>query len=119
MTVDIQKEASTSSNDQINNYKNFLNQISEKSLDNFQNATKKFEVELETQMQEFRKVTLANLQKELEEYKQQRFKVADKKINEIIQRASQKVFNKSISLEDHKILILDSLEKSRKKGVFD
>ena len=119
MIVDIQKEAEISSNDSMANYKNFLNQLSGKSLENFQNITKSFEADMEKQMQEFGKSLLPGVQKEIEAYKLQRFSEADKKINKIVQLVSQKVLNKSVSLEDHQKLIIESLEKSRKEGVFD
>ena len=62
---------------------------------------------------------LSNLQKEIAAYKQQKIKESDKTVNKIIAEVSQKVLNKSIPLEDHQNLIIESLEKSLKEGVFD
>lgn len=119
MLNDIQNEATTSSSRSLTNYKNFLHQISEKTLVDFQNNTKKFEEDMGKQMQTFRDSLLPTIQKELEEYKNQRFQEADKKINAIIQKVAEKVLNKAISFEDHQKLIIESLEKCRKEGVFD
>lgn len=119
MAQDMQKEASTSSSNYLENHKNFLAQISDKSSTEFQNVVKRFEAELEAQMREFRSTTLANIQKELEEYKNKRIKDADVKVNDAIKIVSQKVFNKAISKEDHKNLILEALDKAQKEGVFD
>jgi flagellar biosynthesis/type III secretory pathway protein FliH len=74
---------------------------------------------MQSQMQNFRDSLLPQMQKELDAYKQQRFSEADKTINKIIQDIAQKVLNKSLSLEDHQNLIIESLEKSRKEGVFE
>jgi F0F1-type ATP synthase membrane subunit b/b' len=119
MLSDVQKEAVTSSNEFLTNYKNFLSQVSEKTLLGFQNNAKKFEEDMQKQMQEFRETLLPAIQKELETYKEQRFKEADKTVNAIIQRVSEKVLKKSISFEEHQKLIIESLEKSRKEGIFD
>jgi Skp family chaperone for outer membrane proteins len=119
MINDIQNQAANSSNSSLINYKNFLHEITEKTLVDFQNNTKKFEEDMQKQMQEFRDTLLPTIQKELEEYKKERFGQADKKINEIIQKVAEKVFNQSISLEDHQKLIIESLEKCRKEGIYD
>lgn len=119
MTLDVQKQASTSSNEFLNNYKTILGQVSEKSLVNFQNTLKNFESDTQKQVQQFRQSMIPAIQKELEEYKNQRFSEADKKINSIIQEVSKKVLNKSITTEDHQKLIIESLEKSKKEGIFD
>lgn len=119
MISTIQQETITSSNDILSKYKNLLVQVSGKSIDNFGLTTKQFEADLQKQMQDFRNSILPGLQKELDAYKLQRFQAADKVIENIIQQVSQKVFSKSIPLEDHKNLILESLEKARKEGVFD
>ena len=119
MVADIQDQASKSSIDHVNNYKNYLNQISEKSLTNFQGITQKFESEMQTQMQEFRKSLLPGIQNELEEYKSQQLRTAEEKIEKIVQQVAQEVFNRSLTTEEHKQLIIRSLERSKKEGVFD
>ncbi len=115
----VEQEVETSSKDMLDKHKNSLTEVSGKSLNNLQNITKQFETNLEMQMQDFQKSLLPNLQKELEEYKQQKFKEANDKVNKIIQQVSQKVLNKSLSADDHQNLIIESLEKFRKDGLFD
>lgn len=119
MVGSIQKEAAATSGNSLTNYKNFLNQIAQQTLTDFQNNTKQFEADMQKQMQEFRNSLLPAVQKELDEYKQQRLRDADNAVNEIIRQVSEKVLNKSISLEDHQKLIIESLEKCRKEGMFD
>lgn len=119
MIADIQNEAATSSNDFLSNYKNSLGQISNKSLVDFQNELKKFEADMQVKMQNFRDTLLPGIQKELEAYKNEQFRLADKKVASIIKKVAEQVFNETISLEEHQKLIIDSLEKSRKEGVFD
>jgi F0F1-type ATP synthase membrane subunit b/b' len=119
MIQDAQQAAVASSNDIMTKHKSSLNQLSGKSLEDFQNITKQFELDTQKQMKEYRETLLFNLQKEIAEYKQQKVKESDKVVNQIVQNVAQKVLNKSISLEDQQKLIIDSLEKSLKEGVFD
>lgn len=119
MIYDVQNYAATSSNNLLNDYKNYLDKIAEKTLMDFQSNTKRFEDDMQKKMQDFRDTLLPGIQKELDEYKNKRFQEADKVVNEIIKRVTQKVINKSLSPEDHKQLIIDSLEKCRKEGIFD
>jgi hypothetical protein len=119
MIQDAQQQAIVSSNDIMVKHKSTLNQLSGKSLENFQNISKQFELDMQKQMQTYRETLLFNLQKEITAYKQQKIKESDKIVNMIIAEVSQKVLNKSISLEDQQNLIIESLEKSLKEGVFD
>lgn len=119
MIIGIQREAETSSNNSLTNYKDFLHQIAQKTLLDFQGSTKKFEDDMQKQMQGFRNSLLPTIQKELEAYKKERIDKADKIINSIIQEVAAKALNKSIPQEDHQKLIIESLEKAQKEGVFD
>lgn len=119
MNYDVQNYAATSSNNLLADYKTYLGKIAEKSLLDFQNNTKRFEDDMQNKMQDFRDTLLPGIQKELEEYKNKRFRDADKAIDEIIKKVTEKILNKSLSLEDHQKLIIDSLEKAKKEGVFD
>lgn len=119
MVYDVQNYAANSSNNLLSDYKTYLGKIAEKSLLDFQNNTKRFEDDMQNKMQDFKNTLLPGIQKELEEYKNKRFQEADKVINEIIKKVTEKVLNKSLSLEDHQKLIIDSLDKSKKEGLFD
>jgi vacuolar-type H+-ATPase subunit H len=119
MLSQVEKEAASASGQSSQVYKDYLSKLSQQSLDNFQNLTKKFEEEMQAQMQDYRQTLLAQMQKETEEYKGKKLKEADAKIELVIQKVAQSVLNKSLALDDHKTLIIESLEKSRKEGVFD
>jgi hypothetical protein len=119
MAINLEQNAAKSTSDYLTNYKNFLNQISQKSLEDFQGLAKNFEGDMDAKMKEFRDSLLPALQKELEAYKNKRFIEADKNVNEIVQKVAQKVLNKAISMEDHKNLIIESLEKARRENIFD
>jgi len=62
---------------------------------------------------------IPEIEKELETYKQQRMKSIDQTVMTIIQKASQEIFNKSLSAGDHQSIVIDALEKAKKEGVFD
>lgn len=119
MINDVLQQAAVSAGDVLGKHKNSLNQISLNSLNNFQNITKQFEADMQKQMQDFRLTLLPNLQKELDLYKQQKIKDANKTVNAIITDVSQKSLNKIIPLEDHQTLIIESLQKCLKEGLFD
>jgi F0F1-type ATP synthase membrane subunit b/b' len=119
MVDDIHKEATNSSEYFLANYKNSLNKISESSAADYQQSVAKFEENMQAKMEEFRNSLLPGVQKELEEYKQKRIQEVDRKVEKIIKEVAEKVFNKSIPFEEHQKLIIESLEKARKEGVFD
>jgi hypothetical protein len=119
MVTGIRKEADDIGRQFIVDYKNYLAKLSETSLGNFENIAKEFGADLEKQIKDFRKTLLPALEKELEDYKQERIKTADKAINVIVQKVSQKALNKSIPIEDHNDLVMESLEKAKKEGIFD
>jgi hypothetical protein len=119
MSFDIQKESDDIGRKFVGDYEMFLNKLSTTSLGEFQNTTKEFGADLEKQIKEFRETLLPNIEKEIENYKLERFKTMDKAINVIIQKVSEKALNKSIPPEDHNNLIIESLEKAKKEGIFD
>lgn len=119
MATEALKQAGISSNEIVVNQKNSLSQITNQSVSNFQNLTKQFEIDFQKQTQDFRNNILNELQKEIENYKSKKLQDAVKTVNTIIQEVSEKVLNKSISTEDHQNLIIESLQKARKDGLFD
>jgi F0F1-type ATP synthase membrane subunit b/b' len=119
MSFDIQKESDDIGRKFVGDYEIFLNKLSTTSLGEFQNTAKEFGIDLEKQTKEFRETLLPNIEKEIENYKLERFKTMDKAINVIIQKVSEKALNKSIPPEDHNNLIIESLEKAKKEGIFD
>lgn len=116
---DVHKEAFDSGRDFSTSYQSSLKQITTISLTGFQNVTNELELSLQQQIKEFRTSLLANLEKEIDSYKQSKIHRIDQASNVIVQRVAQEVLNKSLSLEDHQNLVIQSLEKAKKEGVFD
>lgn len=116
---DVHKEAFNSGNEAAANYQASLRQITSVSLTGFQNVTNQLEMSLQQQIKEFRTTLLSNLEKEMESYKLSKINRIDQAASIIVQRVAQEVLNKSLSLEDHQNLVIQSLEKAKKEGVFD
>lgn len=91
----------------------------QKALQDFQVITKGLEMNLDHQIKDFHASLLPKLEKELETYKQSRMVEVEQMITHIIQTATQEVLNKTISMEDHKKLIIDALEKAKREGTFN
>lgn len=137
MGADIQKDTHKIAHDFTDNFQHSLDQLAAKSLDeyqntsnelasvlqnqskNFQELTSGIQTEMQKKIKEFHEIRLTALEKEIDEYKQSRLKEIEKNIGSIVRTASQEILNKSISLEDHNALLIESLEKAKKKGVFD
>jgi len=115
----IQRESVDTATKFMTDYSASLKQISTASLADFQEVALGFETDLQQQIKSFRESLLPNLEKDLEEYKKMRLKQTEEIVINVVQKASQEVFNKSISLEDHQKLLTDSLEKAKAEGVFD
>jgi len=119
MVVDIQKEALATAQNFTSSYQLSLKQLATQSTADFQNIVKGLEEDLQKQIKDFHETLLPRLEKELEEYKQSRLAQTEKIITQIVQKASQEILNKSLSLEDHKTLVFESLEKAKKEGLFN
>ena len=74
---------------------------------------------LEQQNKEFQDTLLPQIEKEVEYYKKARMQEIDQAVTSIVQKASQEIFNKSISIADHQNVVIQSLEKAKKEGFFD
>jgi hypothetical protein len=103
----------------IKYYFDSLNHITGQSLVNFQNTTKQLEENMTIQIKQFQETMMPSIQKELELYKKQKMAEADKVVKVIVQKASREVLNKTINIDDHEKLIVDTLEKAKAEGVFD
>lgn len=119
MADDIQTEARATSQAFMQSYQASLKQVAAKSLQDVENVTKELETDLQKQVKAFHENLLPTLEKELAAYKKTRMEQTDKSITRIVQKVSQEILNKSISLDDHQELVLSSLEKAKKEGVFD
>ena len=115
----IEKDAGDTSHEFTKTYSASLQKLASQSLNEFQTITKTMEAELQKQNKEYRESLLPALQKELDEYKKLRLAQAERTITHVIQEVSQEILNKSLSLEDHERLLIESLEKAKKEGAFD
>lgn len=118
MEGEIEQEAKTASDEFTKTYAISLQKIATQSLTNLQSITKAMETELDKQSKEYKESLLPRLEKELEEYKKMRLQQAERTINHVIQEVTQEILNKSLSLDDHQRLLLESLEKAKKEGAF-
>jgi F0F1-type ATP synthase membrane subunit b/b' len=119
MKKDIQNETNTAAHQFRESYQHELKKLTDQSLTDFQNISKEMQDSLHKQVSEFHNTMLPALEKELEEYKQTRIKQTEQMIKGIIQKVSQQVLNKTISTDDHQKLLIDSLDKAKREGIFD
>ncbi len=119
MVAHIQKESIETASRFMNSYSDSLKKLATTSLIDFENVARGLEGDLQRQIKEFRETLLPDLKKELDDYKQVRLKQSEEIINHVIQKASQEIMNKAISLDDHQKLLTDALERAKTEGVFD
>ncbi len=119
MVLTIEKEAVDTAQDFAKSYQASLSQLSASSLNDFQTVVKQLEVDLQKQSEQFHQTLFDQMKKDLDAYKALRLQQTDQLITKIVQKASQEIFNKSISLSDHQAMVLESLEKAKKEGVFE
>lgn len=137
MVEDIQKEAVSTGRLVLNSYAASLKELTNTSLRDIGEISKGLDTELQTELKEFEKITktlaedlqkqmqtfnenqLETMQKELDAYKEARMKQTEQMVLAIVQKVSQEVLNKSISLDDHQKLVVESFERAKKEGLFD
>jgi F0F1-type ATP synthase membrane subunit b/b' len=119
LSTQMQKQAESTAQYFLTNYSAVLHQIANTSLSDIQNTTKHLGGQMQEEMKKVHDSLLPTLQKELDEYKTNRMKQAEQAVTKIVQKASQEVLNKSISLEDHQKLMVEALEKAKKEGLFE
>lgn len=119
MKKDIQNETQAAAHNFRTSYQHELQKLTNQSLHDFQNISKELQDALHKQVSEFHTSMLPALEKELDSYKQARIKQTEQMIKGIIQKVSQDVLSKSISLDDHQKLLIDSLDKAKREGMFD
>ena len=119
IVVDVQKEALEASRSSINTYSQSLKVVTTQSLSDLQIIAKGLEVDMQKQISDFNQSLLPRLEKEVEEYKEMRIKQAEQMVNKIIQKASQEIFGRIITFNDHQNIMIESLERAKKEGVFD
>jgi hypothetical protein len=102
----------------MDGYTASLTQLTNQSVSDFQHVVKGLETDLSQQIKRFHDSVLPSLEKELAEYKAMRLKQTDQMVTTIVNKASQEILNKTISMEDHHAILTASLEKAKKEGVF-
>ena len=117
--VDVHREAFESGKQMATSYQSSLKKISDNSLSGFQNVTNELELELSMQIKNFRQELLANIEKEVESYKAAKMRRVDQASVVLVERIAQQVLNKSLTIDDHENLVIKSLDKAKKEGVFD
>ena len=118
MLSELKKRGATSEQAYSAAYTATLKQLTDQSLKEFQTISKSMQETLSKQIATFHDSLLPALEKELAAYKQTRMQETEAEIKTIVQRASQELLHKSISLEDHKQLLLEALEKAKQQGMF-
>lgn len=117
--TDVHREAFDTGKKVTDDHEEKLKQIATNSISGFQNVTNELEIELQKQIREFRQEVLANIEKEVQEYKEAKMRRVDQASVILVQRVSQEVLNKSLTVNDHENLVIRSLDKAKKEGIFD
>jgi F0F1-type ATP synthase membrane subunit b/b' len=137
MAADLQKQATDTGGEFMNHHATLLKQLNDqslhdfkivtkgtqedlqKSLNEFQNTVQQLQNDLQKQLKDFQETLLPTMEKEIEEYKQARMKQAEQTVSTVVKKVSQEVLNKSLSLDDHQDLVMKSLERATKEGIFE
>src|SRR3989344_3375051 len=90
-----------------------------KEVDSFKSLLSRQTSELQKIVAEKIDSSYQTAQKELEVYKLTEMKKIDTQVTEILSEVSKEVLGKTIPLENHHKLIIDSLEKAKKEGIFN
>lgn len=117
--INIQKAAAEKTDEFTSNYQNSIRQLAMVSFEDFQTVITQLKGDFQKQIRDFHEILLPSLQKEIAEYKEERLKQAEQSVNLIIKKVSQTVFNKTLTPQNHKDLIIASLDRARKEGIFD
>lgn len=106
-----------------------LNQAAKKEFSKIQETNLKTSEELSKDFtQKFAKIyqltqdslnkKVAETEKEIENYKKERFKEIDQKIYQLLGEVAKKTIGKAVDLSTHEKLVMDALQKAKKEGIF-
>ena len=130
------KEFEKASSDFTALYFQILQDLKTKNIEVFQNVSKDIEINTAAEMKNFKesmqKLTILSqteikkkididyeaLKTEIENYKNAKLQKVDQEIYELLEKVSELVLGKALSLSEHEDLIEKSLEKAKKEGVF-
>lgn len=117
-------------------YNQVLSDLKTKNIEVFQNVSKDIEVSTMGEIKNFKdsmeKLTISSeklvkkkidtdyevTKKEIEAYKEGEIKKIDLEIYKLLEKTSKLVIGRAINLSEHEDLVLDSLEKAKKEGIF-
>jgi hypothetical protein len=119
LTTDMNKEAVETANLYQSDYQKSLKELTDQSLHDFQNVSKEMQEDLRKQMTAFHTTLLPQLEKELTEYKEVRMQDTERLVKSVIQKVSQEVLHKSLTLDDQQKILIDALERAKREGVFE
>jgi len=123
--------------DFIKVYENVLNDLKTRNVEIFQNISNNIETSTLGEIKKFNSVieqeTISSqkmlakkiddeyslAKKDIDAYRQDRLRIVDERIFEILEKVSKLVLGKAISPSDQEALIIDSLEKAKKEAIFD
>lgn len=121
----------------LSNYQETLRKTAEADLNVFRTSTNDLEKAAKDEVESFKSLleketigtqrdvaqkiqeVYAAAQDEIKTYRAERLAEIDNHIGEIILSVSQRVIGKALSLEDHRDLVISSLEKAKKEGFFE
>lgn len=130
------KKFEKDSADFMNLYHQILLELKSKNIEMFQSLSKNIETDTIGEVKNFKdsmenltlssqnlvrekiKADYETAQKDIENYKNEELKKIDGQIYSLLERISNLVLGKTVSLSDHEDLILKSLEIAKKEGVF-
>ncbi|OGG48223.1 hypothetical protein A2678_01410 [Candidatus Kaiserbacteria bacterium RIFCSPHIGHO2_01_FULL_53_31] len=119
------EEITAHTKDLLNKQADIIPQLSEHMKQTFAAISTRLEKEYETFARDAKKQVsdeLANeitaARKAVEVYKQERFAILDEEIVALIEDAARIALNRSLSLADHRGIILDALAEAKKQGIF-
>lgn len=130
------KEFEKNSSDFIKLYGRVLQDLKSKNIEVFQNISKDIEANTMGEIKNFKdsmeKLTVSSQQmvkkkidadyraskKEIDNYKAEELKKFDNEIYKLLEKVSNLVLGKALSLSEHEDLIQKSLEKAKKEGAF-
>jgi len=92
-----------------------LNQVAEKEFIKIQEANVKSSAQVYQLIQEAINRKVQETEKEIENYKNMRFKEIDRKIYQMLGEVAKKTLGKTIDLSTHEELVMRALEKAKKE----
>lgn len=119
VVIEIQKNGDDITKAFTAQYTASLQNLSTTSLTELQSVMAGLQKDLQAQIQDFHNTLLPQVEKQLAEYRAIRMQEVDQSVINIVQKASQEIFNKTISMTDHQNAVIQSLENAKKEGVFE